>query len=289
MLEDPNIDVETLRSLEKSAVGVIVDKNGEILHQGPMAVRQQYDLYTEEEHDVWKILYTRQRAQLEEIGYPVWLEAGDRIGLSAERIPKFSDLRKEIKQKTGWQPVPVEGFLDAHDYFSYLAKRQFPTVPSIRKREELEFISAPDVFHDAFGHLPMHTHPTFADFLQLFGQTALKSHTEEEMIQMQRLYWFTVEYCIIDYKGELRVCGSGHMSGIKEARYSLTDEVTKKPFNLDDVIHQEFNPHILQPIMFVIDSYDQLYAAMQEMAERMDEKYPGEDEPKEPVHGSIFS
>jgi len=167
---------------------------------------------------------------------------------------------------TNWLPVPVEGFLDERSYFEYLANRQFPTVPSIRPRKKLEFIAEPDIFHDAFGHFPMHAHASFADFLQLFGQTAMKVESAKQMTEMQRLYWFTVEYCLIRVDGSLKVCGSGHMSGIKESRYSLTDAVEKRPFDLEDVIHQDFNPHILQPVMFVIDSYEEVYQAMKKKA-----------------------
>jgi phenylalanine-4-hydroxylase len=167
---------------------------------------------------------------------------------------------------TRWQPVPISGFLAADDYFSYLAKRQFPTVVSIRKPEQLEFCVEPDVFHDAFGHIPMHSHTIFADFLELFGRTALCAKTDEQLAQMQRLYWFTVEYGMIESEGKVKVCGSGHMSGIKEARYSLTDAVKKLPFELETVVHTDFNPHVLQDTLFVLESFDQLYDAMERKA-----------------------
>jgi phenylalanine-4-hydroxylase len=162
--------------------------------------------------------------------------------------------------------VPISGFLAADDYFRYLAKRQFPTVVSIRPRHRLEFIAEPDMFHDAFGHLPMHSDPTVADFLQLFGQTALKTKNEKQQLEMQRLYWFTIEYGLIWEHGKIKVCGSGHLSGIKESRFSLSEAVTKHPFQLDKVANTDFNPHILQTTLFVLESYEQLFEAMQQKA-----------------------
>jgi phenylalanine-4-hydroxylase len=242
------------------------DECGEIVHSGALSTQQHYSDYTSENHAVWQLLFTTQRANLKEIAYPAWLEAIDKIGLRHDRIPKLSEIADILYPLTGWTPVPISGFLSAIDYFTYLSQRRFPTVTTLRPRESIDFIVEPDLFHDAFGHLPMHSHPVFAEFLQLFGKTAMRAKNERQLLEMQRLYWFAVEYCVIRVDGELKVCGSGHMSGIKESRYTLSDEVEKREFNLEDVVNQDFNPHVLQPVMFVIDTYEQLYDAMSKKA-----------------------
>ncbi len=241
---------------------LVTVEGDEIKHSGALAIPQNYKGYTEENQAVWRELFQKQWENLQDIAFPTWLDAIDKIGVTGAYIPKLTDIQSKLMSFTGWQPVPISGFLDASDYFTYLANRQFPTVVNVRKREEMEFIALPDIFHDAFGHLPMHSHPVFADFLQLFGRTALRATTEQQLVEMQRLYWWTVEYCLIRVNGKLKVCGSGHMSGIQESRHSLTDAVEKRPFSLEAVINQEFNPHELQPIMFVIDDYEQLFDAM---------------------------
>lgn len=243
-----------------------LDDQGEVLNSGPLGTRQNWADYTEEDHRVWQTLYNQQQENLQDIAYRPWLDAVETIGLRADSIPKLSEITERLYPLTRWQPVPISGFLDAGDYFGYLAKRQFPTVVTVRKPEQLEFCVEPDLFHDGFGHLPMHSHPTFADFLELFGKTALFAETEEQLTQMQRLYWFTVEYGLIKVDGEVKVCGSGHMSGIKEARFSLTQEVQRLPFELNAVVNQPFNPHVLQTTLFVLDSLDQLYDAMEHKA-----------------------
>ena len=249
--------------------GFKVDEKGEIHHQGPLSIHQDYEKYTEEDHDVWKTLFTSQWENLQGIAYQPWLDAIEAIGLVPDYIPKLSEVGEIISSKTGWQPVPISGFLTAKEYFSYLAQRKFPTVVSMRPRESLEFIVEPDLFHDGFGHLPMHTHPVFADFLQLFGESALAAETDQQMLELQRLYWFTVEYGLIRVKGQVQVAGSGHMSGIKESRFSLTDDCEKLPFELEAVCQQDFNPHILQARLFVMDCYDQLYDAMSAKAKEI--------------------
>ena len=247
--------------------GVTSDEKGEIYHDGPLAILQNYENYTEEMHQIWHELYLQQTENLSDIAYEPWLNSMETIGLNSKQIPHLSNIGHQLRQLTGWTPVPISGFLSAEDYFSYLAKRQFPTVTHLRTREEFEFMVEPDLFHDAYGHLPMHADTHFANFLQLYGEAALQAKTDKHKQEMQRLYWFTVEYCLIDVGGSLKVCGSGHMSGIKESRYSLTDAVKKHPFDLDMVCKQDYNPHVLQPVMFVIDSYEQLYESMQKKAE----------------------
>ncbi len=247
----------------------VIIESDEIIHDGPLCTRQNYSLYTINEHKIWNILYTRQRKNLEDIAYSKWLHAMDSIGLNPNQIPKLTETGEKLKKLTGWLPVPVKGFLSAKDYFWYIANREFPTVPTIRPMDKLEFIVEPDLFHDAFGHLPMHSDPGFANFIELFGKIAYEVvEQEERLTEMQRLYWFTVEYALIKEDSKLKVCGSGHLSGIEESRHSLSDKVQKKKFKLDDVVEQDFNPHILQPLLFVLDSYEQVSYALAKKAKQ---------------------
>lgn len=241
---------------------VTIDAKGEILHNGPLAVKQNWESYTEEDHAVWALLYKNQLENLQALVYSPWLNALDKIGLQPTQIPKFIDLAQRMNEMTGWIPVPIAGFLTPFDYFAYLAKRQFPTVVRMRTRDGWEFQVEPDLFHDAFGHLPMHSDPVLSDFVQLFGRAACNAKTEQQLTELTRLYWFTVEYGLIREKGKIKVCGSGHMSGFKEARYSLSDAVEKRPFNLEEVVRQDYNPHVLQEVLFVMESYEQLFEAM---------------------------
>lgn len=245
---------------------VQVAPNGEVLHDGPLAVKQDWDKYTPADHEMWTFLYKNQLENLKDIAYSPWLAALDKIGLEPNKIPKLSDLAYRIDEMTGWIPVPIAGFLTPHDYFAYLARREFPTVVRIRTMDVWDFQVEPDLFHDAFGHLPMHSLPVLADFMQLFGKVAIHAKTEQQLVELTRLYWFTVEYGLIREHGKVKVCGSGHMSGFKEARYSLSDEVEKRPFKLEDVVKQEYNPHALQPVLFVMESYEQLYESMAKKA-----------------------
>jgi phenylalanine-4-hydroxylase len=113
----------------------------------------------------------------------------------------------------------------------------------------------------------MHSDKVFSDFVHLYGRVCAQIVDDvEKQGEMGRLYWFTVEYGLIREGGKIKVAGSGHLSGIKESRYSLTDEVEKKPFEMKAVCSQDYNPHILQKTLFVMDSYEQLADAMHQKA-----------------------
>ena len=234
----------------------------EVIHSGPMGCLQHYDRYTEADQETWKLLYKRQIQNLEDKAYSVWLEAMEKIGLSAERIPKFVDLAAKLKPLTGWVPVGVTGLLPGSDYFLYLSERQFPTAPHLRPRSQMDFIDSPDLFHDAFGHLPMHSHQLLSDFVAIYGKMARLVTDKEQRTQLGRLYWFTVEYGLIEENGQIKVAGAGHLSGFEEAGFSLSNKVKRRPFDVVKVCNQDFSPHVLQPVLFIMESFEQLMEAL---------------------------
>lgn len=88
----------------------------------------------------------------------------------------------------------------------------------------------PDIFHDVFGHVPLHADSVFADFLERFGRAALLARSEEDPEGMGRLFWFTVEFGLIQERDELRVYGSGLISSAKDAANALGPACDRRPF-----------------------------------------------------------
>lgn len=163
----------------------------------------------------------------------------------------------------GWSAVPVTGFLPARDFFACLAMRRFPTTVTVRPKDRLDYVPEPDIFHDVFGHVPLHAHAVFAEFLQRFGPIAAVARTEEDVERMARLFWFTVEFGLIREEGEVKIYGSGLISSQEDGAHALGDACERRPFRLDDVMAQPFVIDKLQDLLFVIDSYTQLFAAIQ--------------------------
>ncbi|MEK7403125.1 MAG: phenylalanine 4-monooxygenase [Gemmatimonadota bacterium] len=231
-------------------------------------ITQHYSRYSTEDHDVWRVLYERRLAMLRDTGSHVFLEGVQRIGLSPSRVPDLCEVNRRLGPATGWAAVGVRGFIPAADFFVSLARRQFPTTLAVRPRTQLDYLPEPDIFHDIFGHVPLHSHPVFADFLQRFGALAAAARSERETTEMARLFWFTVEFGLIRERGDVRIYGSGLISSHGDAANALGTRCERRPFRLDDVLGQPFEIDRLQDVLFVIDSFDQLFEAVSDVERR---------------------
>src|SRR5262249_19508896 len=135
----------------------------------PYLIEQKYEEYTSEHHAVWAELVRRRTPQIQAHGCREYLEGYEIIGLRSDRLPNLADISARLGPRTGWSTTPVSGFLPKEAFFEMLAARMFPTTTYIRDRESLEYTPEPDIFHDVYGHVPMHAHPVFANFLQHYG------------------------------------------------------------------------------------------------------------------------
>jgi phenylalanine-4-hydroxylase len=234
----------------------------------PAFLDQRYDSYDEEDHAVWRILYERRMATLRETASGMFLTGIDNIGIAADRVPDLADVNRRLAARTGWAAVGVGGFLPASQFFECLSRRRFPTTLKVRPRAQLDYLPEPDIFHDVFGHVPLHADPIFADFLQRFGALAASARTDEETVAMARLFWFTVEFGLIREGGVTKVYGSGLISSHGDAANALGPSCDRRPFDLDAVLSQNFAIDHLQDVLFVVDSFDQLYEAVHTVERR---------------------
>jgi phenylalanine-4-hydroxylase len=232
-------------------------------------VQQNWERYTSADHEVWQILYARRMEQLESTASRIFLDGAKLIGLAPNEIPNLDEVNRRLGPRTGWNAVPVGGFLPAKEFFASLSARRFPTTVTIRSRESIDYVPEPDIFHDVFGHVPLHSDPPFADFLQKFGQTAAMARTPEEVEMMARLFWFTIEFGLIDENSKPKIYGSGLISSSGDAANALGPTCNRRPFTLDGVISQSFRIDQLQDTLFVVDAFDQLYEAVDAITERM--------------------
>ena len=229
---------------------------------------QQWEAYTEEDHAVWATLYRRRMVTLASTGSRVFLDGARAIGLEADAVPRLDSINARLEPRTGWSAVPVAGFLPAPEFFASLAMRRFPTTVTVRSMDSLDYTPAPDIFHDVFGHVPLHADPVFARFLQRFGQLAARARNEEHVTAMTRLFWFTVEFGLVREGGAIRIYGSGLISSSGDAAHALGPDCERRPFSLDAVIAQDFAIDRLQDVLFVVDHFDELFTAVEEGARR---------------------
>ena len=227
-------------------------------------VEQPWDAYTPVDHDVWAQLFKRQRELLVGRASDAFLAAQDAMGMTPDAIPKFEELNAILQRATGWTLVGVEGLLPELTFFEHLANRRFPVTWWIRKPEQLDYLAEPDLFHDLFGHVPLLMNPLFADYMAAYGRGGVKAHGigPEALVNLTRLYWYTVEFGLIREPGGLRIYGSGIVSSMGESRYCLeSDAPNRIGFDLERIMRTRYRIDTYQKTYFVIDSFEQLMQA----------------------------
>ena len=229
---------------------------------GPYLIEQHYAAYTPEQSAVWAELVDRAYPELEKHAAREYLEGFEIIGLSRERLPNLNDISARLEPLTGWNTTPVSGFLPAPAFFEMLAARRFPTTTWLRSGDSLEYTPEPDIFHDVFGHVPMHAHSVFADFLAHYGRVCAGIEDQAVLERLGRLFWYTVEFGLIRQNGEVKAYGSGLMSSHGECMNVMQGRCAVHDFNLEEVINTPVKVDEMHHLLFAIDSFDQVFDAM---------------------------
>ena len=227
-------------------------------------VEQPWDTYTSADHATWATLFERQREILVDRAAREFLENQQKFGMTPQAIPRFTDLNRVLKNATGWELIGVEGLLPELTFFDHLANRRFPVTWWIRKLEQIDYISEPDLFHDLFGHVPLLLNPVFADYMQAYGKGGVKAHGigPEALANLTRLYWYTVEFGLIQQDDGLRIYGSGIVSSKGESIHCLESPAPNRiGFDLKRIMRTRYRIDTYQKTYFVIDSYEQLMRA----------------------------
>ena len=233
--------------------------------QSDWTVPQQWDRFTSTDHAVWDLLISRRAERIAPFASRRFNHGLAALALGAGGIPDFRDLNSRLSATTGWTVVAVPGAIPNPAFFAHLAERRFPVANFLRGPDALDYSEEPDMFHDLFGHLPMLTDPTFADFMQAYGEAGLRAGRLGGEKLLGRLYLHTVEFGLVEEKGELRGFGAGLLSSLSETVHALTgSDVRRLHFDLPRIMRTDYLFASFQKEYFVIPSFEHLLAAMEE-------------------------
>ena len=241
----------------------------DLVHAKPFLIQQDYAAYTAEQQAVWAELVRRRTPDLEQWACHEYLDGYQIIGLDNDRIPHLAEISRRLAPRTGWAATAVSGFLPHGAFFEMLAARKFPTSTWIRDHNSLDYIPQPDIFHDVLGHVPMHAHKVFADFLAHYGAVCFKIEDHDVLERLGRLFWYTVEFGLIRQSGKVKFYGSGVISSHGESASILSGHTEVRDFNLDEVLQTTVEVDEIQKVLFAIESFDQIYEAMQQAEARL--------------------
>jgi phenylalanine-4-hydroxylase len=222
-------------------------------------IDQGWDRYTAQDHATWRTLFERQSRLLPGRACDEFIAGMRDLPIGAEQIPDFRHLSDALMRRTGWQVVAVPGLVPDEVFFEHLAHRRFPAGQFIRKPHELDYLEEPDVFHDVFGHVPMLMNPVMADFIQAYGVGGLRAQRLGVLNQLARVYWYTVEFGLVQQHGGLRIYGSGIVSSFSETIFALDDASPHRiGFDVERVMRTHYRIDDFQESYFVIGHIDEL-------------------------------
>ena len=219
--------------------------------------------YSAEEDAVWRDLLERQVGMLEGRACRPWINALREMNFPKVRVPQLKDVSEMLNAHTGWSVAPVPALIGFTEFFPLLANRQFPVATFIRRREDFDYLQEPDIFHEVFGHTPPLTDHRFAAFVEAYGKAGLAADPKDH-VMLARLFWFTVEFGLVNTDDGIRAYGAGIMSSPGELTWALESEKPlRKPFDPVDALRTPYRIDIMQPVYFVIDSFDDLFELAQ--------------------------
>ncbi|MDJ0978293.1 MAG: phenylalanine 4-monooxygenase [Erythrobacter sp.] len=256
-LADPETDYTALPDLPD---GVFTAPLAKPSHVGDDWLEPSQTQYSSEDHAIWDDLFVRQMELLPGRAASAFLQGLEKLDLGKGGVPDFGAMSEELTALTGWSVVPVPMLIPDHVFFWHLANRRFPAGNFIRTRETFDYIQEPDVFHDVFGHVPMLTDPVFADYMQEYGRAGWKAMRYNRLKALGSLYWYTVEFGLIEEPDGIKAYGAGILSGPTEAVFAVEGESPNRiMLNVDRVMRTDYVISDLQPTYFVIESFEDLY------------------------------
>jgi phenylalanine-4-hydroxylase len=227
-------------------------------------IPQAWEDYSPEAHRTWLTLYDRQLDVLPGRACDAFLHGLEALDLRGDGIPDFRRISERLRTLTGWSVVAVPGLVPDAVFFDHLANRRFPAGNFIRRPDQLDYLEEPDVFHDVFGHVPMLTDPIFADYMAAYGRGGARALGLGRLHNLARLYWYTVEFGLMQSVEGLRIYGAGIVSSRTESVFSLEDPSPNRiGFELERVMRTPYRIDDFQQVYFVIPSLDELLEVTQ--------------------------
>jgi phenylalanine-4-hydroxylase len=215
--------------------------------------------WTSDENHTWKTLITRQTEIVQTRACDQFLEGLDRIQFSRSHVPQHTEINQRLKNFSGWEVEVVPALIPAKEFFTLLANRKFPAASFIRIPEELDYIQEPDIFHEFYGHVPLLTFKDYANFMEEFGKLALSANPKDRR-RLFRVFWFTIEFGLLNSAKGIKAYGGGMLSSIHETVYSVESPIAKRvPFDTLTALRTPYRIDIPQPLYYVLNRFEDLY------------------------------
>lgn len=228
--------------------------------------QQIYSNYTQQDFEVWETLFNRQLRVLKPIVSTEYLNALQVVNFKSDKIPDFDEVNIVLKKTTSWSLEVVPNISEQKDFFYFLSQKKFTTTCWLRTMQQLDYLEEPDMFHDVFGHVPLLTNTAYVGFFKGISDIALMHINNPKVIELLgRLYWFTIEFGLIEENNQVKIYGAGIISSKGETENCLSTHVKRLPFDIQTIFNTAYRTDVFQECYFVINSFQQLYDSLAEI------------------------
>jgi phenylalanine-4-hydroxylase len=185
------------------------------------------------------------------------LQASEKLNIPLDHVPQLKVLNQELKKFHGFSLEPIGGLVESRAFLTALKHRVMLCTQYIRHSSKPEYTPEPDIVHEVVGHVPSFTDQELVDFSIMIGKLSERA-SASELQELERLYWYTIEFGLIKEENEVKAFGAGLLSSIGELQNSFSPEVEKKDFNLIEVINTPFDFSKMQTKLFIMPSLTQV-------------------------------
>lgn len=211
--------------------------------------------YTEQEQELWNNICININPVHIANAHSVYLSCLEMAKLPSDHIPQLAEINRRLINITGYQLSPVAGLIDARTFMTALAQRRMFCTQYIRHHSVPHYTPEPDVVHELIGHVVHFFSKEYCDLNDLFGKAAINA-SDEQMICIERLYWYTIEFGLIKENNSIKAYGAGLLSSIGELMN--INDVPHREFDINDIINTPYDTQHMQPALFCANSYNQM-------------------------------
>jgi phenylalanine-4-hydroxylase len=181
-----------------------------------------------------------------------WRAAAERLELDHGRVPQLAEVN-ELTRHPGIEMLPVAGLIAAEGFLTALGRGVFRSTQYMRHHSMPLYTPEPDVIHELVGHATSFLAPEIVHLSRSFGEAALRSDTAT-LAQLERLYWYTLEFGVALEAGEVKAYGAGLLSSYGELG-DLGRRAQLLPFDLEVMARTPYDPTDYQKVLFVAPSF----------------------------------
>ena len=225
--------------------------------------------YTDEEHGVWALVSAELAAKHERYAHPEYLEAKAALALPTDHVPQLHEVTQALMPLTGWCYTAAPGLVPLREFYADLGRRTFNSTQYLRHPSEPLYTPEPDIIHEVIGHANQLASPRFAAIAQAAGEASERLETEDALQFVADVFWFTIEFGVMNDGGVTKAHGAGILSS-----YGELDEFSHmdiRPLDIPTMGTLNYDITAYQPVLFEAQSMDQLEGVVGTFFETVDD------------------